>query len=48
MRNCLGIKHCSFADPDFIKKQHNEVDLESEIFIKFNQQKNNIKTKTYT
>ena len=50
IRQCQGIKHCAFADPDFIKEQHNEVDMESATFIKFNQNQNqnNIKIKTYT
>ncbi|RIA94552.1 hypothetical protein C1645_817815 [Glomus cerebriforme] len=47
VRKCQGIKHCSFADPEFIKKQHNEVDMKSETFIKLNQHQNNTKTKTY-
>lgn len=50
VRKCQGIKHCSFADPNFINEQHNEVDMESETFIKLNQHKynNNKKVKTYT
>ncbi|PKB94907.1 hypothetical protein RhiirA5_386365 [Rhizophagus irregularis] len=49
VRKCQGIKHCSFADPNFINEQHNEVDMESETFIKLNQHKynNNKKVKTY-
>ncbi|RGB36128.1 hypothetical protein C1646_758509 [Rhizophagus diaphanus] len=30
VRKCQGIKHCSFSDVDFLKEQHNEVDMESE------------------
>jgi hypothetical protein len=48
VRKCQDIKHCSFADPDFINEQHNEVDMESEMFIKLNQYQHNKKTKTYT
>ncbi|CAB4408423.1 unnamed protein product [Rhizophagus irregularis] len=50
VRKCQGIKHCSFADADFLKEQHNEVDMESEVFIRLNQhhEKNNKRTKTYT
>ncbi len=50
IRKCQGIKHCSFADSDFINEQHNEVDINSEVFIRLNQHhnENNIKTKTYT
>ena len=48
MQKCQGIKHCSFADPDFINEQHNEVDMESETFIKLNQHQHNKNAKTYT
>ena len=50
VRKCQGIKHCSFADPDFINEQHNEIDMESETFVRLNQlqHQNNKETKTYT
>jgi hypothetical protein len=50
-RDFMGFsKDCSFADADFLKEQHNEVDMESEVFIRLNQhhEKNNKRTKTYT
>ncbi len=48
VRKCQGVKHCSFADPNFINEHHNEVDMESETFIRLSQHQNNIETKTYT
>lgn len=49
MRVCQGIKHCSFADPNIVNGEHCEVDFDSEIYKKINQdhKENSIKNNTY-
>ncbi|GBC15837.2 hypothetical protein GLOIN_2v1788374 [Rhizophagus irregularis DAOM 181602=DAOM 197198] len=33
-RNCMGIKHCEFINPEIINISHNEVDFDSEFWQK--------------
>ncbi|EXX65997.1 hypothetical protein RirG_127980 [Rhizophagus irregularis DAOM 197198w] len=49
VRECQGIKHCSFADFDLINAKHCEVDFESDIFkqINKNNKENNKENYTY-
>ncbi|CAB4446291.1 unnamed protein product [Rhizophagus irregularis] len=49
VRECQGIKHCSFTDSDLINAEHCKVDFESDIFkqINKNNKENNKENYTY-
>uniref|UniRef100_U9T7K8 Uncharacterized protein n=1 Tax=Rhizophagus irregularis (strain DAOM 181602 / DAOM 197198 / MUCL 43194) TaxID=747089 RepID=U9T7K8_RHIID len=49
-RNCMGIKHCEFINPEIINISHNEVDFDSEFWQKISKNKHveTKKSKTYT
>ncbi|UZO10974.1 uncharacterized protein OCT59_002551 [Rhizophagus irregularis] len=38
-RNCMGIKHCEFINPEIINISHNEVDFDSEFWQKISKNK---------
>jgi hypothetical protein len=44
----MGIKHCEYIDPNIINEYHNEVDFDSDDWIKTNhKQVESKKSKTY-
>ncbi|GBC52700.2 hypothetical protein GLOIN_2v1773466 [Rhizophagus irregularis DAOM 181602=DAOM 197198] len=48
-RNCMGIKHCEFINPEIINMSHNEVDFDSEFWQEISKNKHveTKKSKTY-